>query len=715
LGEVVSLITFLGVSMKRLSFLLIFILLFETLYCEQKIDINDLTKMSLLGLMNIKITTAGKTSEKISDIPASVVIITRDEISRYGYQTLTEILENTLGMYAINDYNVLGTDFGIRGHKSARANENIVFLVNGIKQTNDVYKSNPLNLISVPVEAIDRIEIVRGPMSVIYGSGAFFGAINIITDDSDEKLSIASTSIGSFNKKKAFVRVEDKLANLHVSVNGSVYNDDGLEIHYKDIAKTIPAIHDGTSSNEMAKNETYFNISGSTESFYFNMSYSNTINNPFVNYPLSKNAPAKLVGNAAAIGYKTDISKTVSIDGKISFLSYQEEVISDYYDDNFYTHYELFKSNTYESEINSFIKPNEDIDITLGLFYRYSPETSIRIHAPSEGMPGVLAEIPDGQANQALFTQINYRPFHKLQFTGGVRLEDKRDYDIDLVFNSGPDPWLEASKTVKENKIQVVPRIAAIYQVNDDHYFKFLYGEAIKYASFHLSITSLYMPNQKLLQPENIQTFEINYYGKLNPKISTNISLFQNRMNNLISRISGVDENGSYYQVDMNKGELITNGIEASLSMQPIEKFTLKFSGQYQKTENLKNEDVMPSFSPDVLGYMQASYLYSKNIVLALTGRYVGDIKSDWDVSRYDNNPNSVNNGYIGSDIDGYFSFSTNIRFQKLLNYNLFVNFKISNIFDSNYYYPTTSEVNWADQGYPNPGRTFLVSLGKEF
>ena len=61
--------------------------------------------LPLNELMNVEITTAGKTREKIKDIPASVVIVTRKEIERYGYTTLTDILENVPGLYNIYSYN----------------------------------------------------------------------------------------------------------------------------------------------------------------------------------------------------------------------------------------------------------------------------------------------------------------------------------------------------------------------------------------------------------------------------------------------------------------------------------------------------------------------------------------------------------------------------------------------------------------------------------
>ena len=63
----------------------------------------DVADISLEDLLNVEITTAGKRPEKIGEIPASVVLVTREDIEIYGYQTLAEILENIPGLYQTDD------------------------------------------------------------------------------------------------------------------------------------------------------------------------------------------------------------------------------------------------------------------------------------------------------------------------------------------------------------------------------------------------------------------------------------------------------------------------------------------------------------------------------------------------------------------------------------------------------------------------------------
>ena len=166
---------------KQLFFILSISLL--TVHGQEQLDINELKKMSLHDLMQIKVVTAAKNPQKISQIPASVVVITAEEIRSLGFRSYTEILNHIPGFYMINDYHYLGhKNFSVRGFFSPGSFSNVVVLVNGIPQLSDEYMDYPDTKITMPVEAIDRIEVIRGPMSVIYGNGAFFGAINIITN-----------------------------------------------------------------------------------------------------------------------------------------------------------------------------------------------------------------------------------------------------------------------------------------------------------------------------------------------------------------------------------------------------------------------------------------------------------------------------------------------------------------------------------------------------
>ena len=124
------------------------------------------------------VVTATKVETKTLDIPASVEVINRERIENSGSGNAFEVLTNALGVMT-HSQGVAGMSMGsmtsrvmIRG-----VEKGTLVMVNGVRINQD----GKYNLEDIPAEAIDRIEIVRGGGSVLYGSEATGGVINIIT------------------------------------------------------------------------------------------------------------------------------------------------------------------------------------------------------------------------------------------------------------------------------------------------------------------------------------------------------------------------------------------------------------------------------------------------------------------------------------------------------------------------------------------------------
>ena len=169
---------------------------------EPQLKLDELYSMSLEQLMNVTINSAGKQPEKVGDIPASVVILNRNDIETFGYVTISDVLRSVPGFFHVYDYDE--DKIGVR----AVLGGEIILLVNGVAQ-----HTNQLKHFAFPAEIIERIEIVRGPMSVIYGNGAFLGSINIITTQTPQQRpqTIASVSLSHDNIRKAFVHTSSTI------------------------------------------------------------------------------------------------------------------------------------------------------------------------------------------------------------------------------------------------------------------------------------------------------------------------------------------------------------------------------------------------------------------------------------------------------------------------------------------------------------------------
>ena len=134
--------------------------------------------------MNVKVETvygASKFLQNVSDAPASVTIVTADEIERYSYRTLAEILASVRGFYVIYDRNY--TYVGVRGFsRPGDYNARILFLIDGHRHNDDIYDGSDVGTVfPLDIGLIDHVEIIRGPGSAVYGTGAVVAVVNVVT------------------------------------------------------------------------------------------------------------------------------------------------------------------------------------------------------------------------------------------------------------------------------------------------------------------------------------------------------------------------------------------------------------------------------------------------------------------------------------------------------------------------------------------------------
>ncbi|MEO7717464.1 MAG: TonB-dependent receptor [Capsulimonas sp.] len=135
--------------------------------------------MELLLSDQIFVTTATKTTGRISDSPAAVTVITEDQIRASGARTITDLLRSAPGV-DVMDVNNTQSNVSIRGFNDQLTNKLLV-MVDGRSIYQDFYGAVFWAQEPLLVSRIKQIEIVRGPGSALYGANAFDGVVNIIT------------------------------------------------------------------------------------------------------------------------------------------------------------------------------------------------------------------------------------------------------------------------------------------------------------------------------------------------------------------------------------------------------------------------------------------------------------------------------------------------------------------------------------------------------
>ncbi len=197
----------------------------------------NLMDMSLEELMNVEVDSvygASGYKQKVSDAPASITIITADEIRRHGYRTLADILRNVPGFYVTYDrtYDYLGErGFGPPGDYNSR----FLLLVDGHRVNDNIFDQAFIGTdFPVDIDLIDRIEVIRGPNSSLYVASALLGVINVVTKPvRDAQNLTASAELASYGTFKSQLTYGHHFRNgLEMLLSGSYYNSHGQDAIY---------------------------------------------------------------------------------------------------------------------------------------------------------------------------------------------------------------------------------------------------------------------------------------------------------------------------------------------------------------------------------------------------------------------------------------------------------------------------------------------------
>jgi iron complex outermembrane receptor protein len=173
---------------------------------------------------------ASERLQPVLEAPASVSFITAAEIARYGYRTLADILRSVRGMYVVDDRNY--SLLGVRGFaQPGDYNSRILLLVNGHRVNDNVYGQAEVGAeFGLDPAMFDRVEIIRGPASSLYGDSAFFAVVNVITR-SGAALGGGSITFetGTLGARLARAAAGHRfVSGLEVAVSGTYEGNDGV-------------------------------------------------------------------------------------------------------------------------------------------------------------------------------------------------------------------------------------------------------------------------------------------------------------------------------------------------------------------------------------------------------------------------------------------------------------------------------------------------------
>ena len=211
---------------------------------------------SMLFMDIPSVYSASKYEQSVSDAPAWVTVITSNEITRYGYRTLSDILDSVPGFYTTNDrnYNYAGArGFGRPGDYNTR----LLMLLDGVR-TNEALGGGASigREFLVDVDLIERVEISRGPGSSLYGNNAFFGVINVITKRGRDLQAVeVAGSYGTQDTREGRISYGDRFDNnFEMLLSGTAFKSDGDDdINYPELDAPSVDVDDEEAEDLFAK------------------------------------------------------------------------------------------------------------------------------------------------------------------------------------------------------------------------------------------------------------------------------------------------------------------------------------------------------------------------------------------------------------------------------------------------------------------------------
>lgn len=704
----------------------------------------DVFELSLEQIMNMKVVTAAKKEEIIAEIPASVMVLTKKDIDLYGFKSLEEIFSNISGLYFANNASFLGPTIGVRGYMTANPT-NIVVLLNGVPQQNDLHNSFSFHQCPVPVEAIDRIEVVRGPMSVIYGSNAFFGAINIVTNEqlkTEDIITTAAFSKGNYGKTRALVASKGRTEKMEYAFNFSWQRDQGIDEPFYKMVSNLDEKYTAwgfkdtmqSSGGWFSTDQKYIHFSGKFKNLYLETGFAASKFGQTFSSLFYLPADCKLYFSKSALGYKHDFSEKFSLNAKITWSRFDLLMEDNYFstdttgfgNENDIYSFGQYWSEKAEAELNLFYKPISGLNISFTGYHAGILDVGDKTDAPYNGAINLLNRsggVVEGDIVNitAFYSQLDYNFLNRFKIIAGGRFERMGPFDL-VLYRAMYYPGYEKFEgRFTNNHFHFVPRLALLANLSKNHVIKLMYGEAHKLPAVWELRNNLTVG--KSLIPEKIDTWEINYLGNFTYFFAANMSIFRNCISDVLLR-SIIFDGNAYSSYFTNGAKIQTHGLALTLVAIPWKNIKTEFSLVWQRShyQSMNMEDIVVEFSPDLLAYFKAWWQINRHFSVALTGNYVDKMYAQWDNTPVDPfDPLSPPKGRYGMPVDAWFLFGANLRYkwefaeETSAGKGIYFNLKLNNIFDTEIHYPSTSVSTWADKGVMGYGRTAVISAAYTF
>ncbi|MBI5774568.1 MAG: TonB-dependent receptor [Verrucomicrobia bacterium] len=531
----------------------------------------DATKTNLMNLtieqlMEIKVDSvvgASRYPQKVSLAPASVTILTDDDIKKHGYRTLADALRSVRGFYATSDRNY--TYLGLRGfNRPSDYNSRFLLLVNGHRLNDNIYDSALIgNEFPLDLDLVDRVEVIRGPSSSVYGNNAFFGVINVITKQGrDFNGSEVSGSVGAYESYQGRFTYGQKFSDeAELLFSGTFLDSAGPDrLFFPEY--NFPASNDGFA--EKADYETAYKLFGSFRLGLWTLEGAYSYR--------KKGVPTGSYGTDFGDPRASTIDRPayLHLTWRDCLNANWDATARAYFD--YYSYQGIYPyAPVLNKDTSSGNRVGVDAQFTGKLF---------DLHTVTFGVE-LRDNLQQDQGNSDLPTGLVKLDDRRSSLNAGVHGQAEIALLTNLVFNAGMRYDYYEWFGHRAN-----PRLGLIYAPVEPTTIKLLYGTAFRapnvYESFYGDSGATQKGNPGL-RPETIDTYEIAFEQKLPAGLQFNASVYRYCIEDLISQMTDPADG---LLVFGNVGQVEARGVEVELLGQTEHGLRGRVSYAFQETED---------------------------------------------------------------------------------------------------------------------------------
>ncbi len=645
--------------------------------------------MNLEDLGAIQVTSvyaASKREQSLADAPASVTIVTAQDIQQYGYRTLGDILNSVGGFYVTGDrtYNFLGVrgvnrpdDYGGRN----------LLLIDGHRLNEALYDSTSWGRdFPLDVDLIDRVEVVRGPGSILYGNNAFFSVVNVIPKRGrDYNWGEVSVGGGNFDSYQGRFTVGKQFTNgLEVLFSGTYFDSQGEKrTKYVSLDPATPFPNGGVAEN-LDTERAYslftqlrygdFTLAGayaSREKALSTASYFSSgavFNDPKA---LNTDEPSYL-----DLKYERELGNDWSVLARVGYNRY------DYHALQQYDYVGLGNPADYTVNYDQMLSQAVAGEVQVGktLFDRYVITTGAEFRELFDNF----------YQNEDLNPSTIYTSINPHQRTWGVFANAEVPlYRTNLTLHAGVryDGFSEFDSALS-------PRAALIAHPWAPTTFKFIYGQAYRTPNVYESVYNRlpFSGGGAAPAPETIRSYELVWEQELGKHFRTGVSAYLNQINDLIDTET---EPGSGRPHLVNRGEVEGRGLEFEIEGRARSGLRGRISYALQEARETATDQKLSNSPEHLAKFNLAVPLYQDKLFAGLELQYHGAVASVY-----------------GTKVSDFWLMNATLFSQKIVK-GLEFTASVQNLFDQKYAFPGTASHRQAE--LPQLGRSLWCKLTYKF